>query len=301
MPAGHEQSRTGRHLVRRLASPAWLVLPALAFLVLFYLAPLGVMVRYSFYRPAAGTVIGGGLTLQNYVEFFGSATYVYILGRTLLIGAAVTLVTAVMAYPIAFAMARGPDGLRKWLLLAVLSPLLIAVIVRSFGWMLLLGLDGPVNRLLLAVGVVQQPVKFLYNHLGIVIGLAHVYLPFMVLPVAAALERVDPTVEDAAVTLGARPWPLFRRVILPLSLPGVAAGSVLVFTLSVSAYVTPALLGGAGYRVIPTFVAQQMIVLLNWPLGSAISVVLVLVTLAAVALYQALVGTRLRHLERRDA
>lgn len=276
------------------------MLPGLAFLVLFYLIPLGVLVRYSFYLPAAGTVIGGGLTLQNYVEFFGSATYLYILGRTLLIGAAVTAVTVVMAYPIAFTMARGPDGLRKWLLLAVLSPLLIAVIVRSFGWMLLLGLDGPVNQMLLALGVVHQPVKFLYNHLGIGIGLAHVYLPFMVLPIAAALERVDPTVEDAAVTLGARPWPLFRRVILPLSLPGVAAGSVLVFTLSVSAYVTPALLGGAGYRVIPTFVAQQMIVLLNWPLGSAISVVLVLVTLAAVALYQALVGTRLRHLERRD-
>lgn len=120
------------------------------------------------------------------------------------------------------------------------------------------------------------------------------------LPVAAALERIDPSVEDAAVTLGATPFTLFRRVMLPLSLPGVAAGSVLVFTLSVSAYVTPALLGGAGYRVIPTFVAQQVLVLLNWPLGSAIAVVLVLVTLAAVSAYQALLGTRLRHLQRAE-
>lgn len=281
-------------------SPAWLLVPALGFLVVFYLVPLGVMVRYSFYRPATGTIVSGGLTLENYREFFASATYLYILVRTLGIGVAVTAITLGMGYPIAVTMAKGPRRLQKWLLLAVLSPLLIAVIVRSFGWLLLLGLDGPVNRLLLALGFAARPVKLLYNHLGIVIGLTHVYLPFMVLPVAAALERIDPAVEDAAVTLGATPASLFRRVVVPLSLPGVAAGSVLVFTLSVSAYVTPALLGGAGYRVIPTFVAQQMLVLLNWPLGSAISVVLVLVTLAAVAAYQALVGTRLGHLERRE-
>ena len=112
-----------------------------------------------------------------------------------------TALTFLLGYPIAFTLAKGPAGIRKWLLLIVLSPLLIAVIVRSFGWMLLLGLDGPVNRTLLAIGLVDRPVKFLFNHLGIIIGLVHVYLPFMVLPVAAALERIDPDVENAAVTL----------------------------------------------------------------------------------------------------
>jgi putative spermidine/putrescine transport system permease protein len=284
-----------------LRHPGWLLLPPLAFLGLFYLWPLGAMVRYSFYRPAVGTVISGGVTLANYIEFFSSPTYLFILGRTLLIGAVVTGLTLLMGYPLALTLAKGPASIRKWLLLIVLSPLLIAVIVRSFGWMLLLGLDGPVNRALLALGLVEQPVKFLFNHLGLIIGLTHVYLPFMVLPLAAALERIDPAVEDAAVTLGATPLALFRRVVFPLSLPGVAAGSVLVFTLSVSAYVTPALLGGAGYRVIPTFVAQQITVLLNWPLGSAIAVVLVLVTLAAVTAYQALLNTSLRHLQGREA
>lgn len=151
-------------LLERLGSPAWLLVPILAFLVACYLLPLGTMVRYSFYRPAAGTIVSGGVTLANYLEFFGSATYLYVLGRTLLIGAVVTALTFVMGYPIAFTLAKGPAGLRKWLLLIVLSPLLIAVIVRSFGWMLLLGLDGPVNGALLALGVVDRPVKFLFNH-----------------------------------------------------------------------------------------------------------------------------------------
>lgn len=302
-PALAVRARGGRAqaLRERLGSPAWLLVPILAFLVACYLLPLGTMVRYSFYRPAAGTIVSGGLTTANYIEFFGSATYLYVLGRTLLIGVVVTALAFLTGYPIAFTLAKGPVAFRKWLLLIVLSPLLIAVIVRSFGWMLLLGLDGPVNRTLLAIGLVDRPVKFLFNHLGIIIGLVHVYLPFMVLPVAAALERIDPDVENAAVTLGATPFALFRRVMLPLSLPGVAAGSALVFTLSVSAYVTPALLGGAGYRVIPTFVAQQILVLLNWPLGSAIAVVLVLVTLAAVTGHQALLGTRLRHLRRGES
>ncbi len=263
----------------------WLLLPALLVLLAFFALPLGTIVVYSLGRSAPGSIYIPDVTLANYAALFETAVYVKVMLRTLRIGLVVTLLALVLGYPYAYLMARGRPWLRSALLLAVLLPLLVSVVVRTYGWMVVLGLDGPVNTLLLAAGLVQKPVKFLFNETGIVIGLLHVFFPFMVLPLSSVLQKVDPQLEDAARTLGAGAFTVFRRVTLPLSVPGIAAGSMLVFTLSVAAYVTPALMGGAGINVMATLVAQQILVLVNWPLGAAVAVMLVVITLVVVTAY----------------
>jgi putative spermidine/putrescine transport system permease protein len=269
----------------RLHGAGWLLLPALLVLLAFFALPMGTILVYSVGRSAPGTLYIPDVTLANYVALFETPVYFKVMVRTLRLGLIVTLLALVIGYPYAFLMARGRPWLRTALLLAVLLPLLVSVVVRTYGWMVVLGLDGPVNTLLLALGLTDRPVKFLFNETGIVIGLLHVFFPFMVLPLSSVLQKLDPQLVEAARTLGAGYPTVFWRVILPLSVPGIAAGSMLVFTLSVAAYVTPALMGGAGINVMATLVAQQILVLVNWPLGAAVAVTLVLITLLVVAAY----------------
>jgi len=272
-----------RRLVR--SGTGWLLLPALLVLLTCFALPMGTILVYSFGRSAPGTLFIPDLTLHNYASLLTTPVYFKVMLRTLRLGIIVTLLALVIGYPYAYVMARGRPWLRTGLLLAVLLPLLVSVVVRTLGWIVVLGLDGPVNQALQALGLTSQPVKFLFNETGIIIGLLHVYFPFMVLPLSSVLQKLDPQLEEAARTLGAGYPTVFRRVILPLSVPGIAAGSMLVFTLSVAAYVTPALMGGAGINVMATLVAQQILVLVNWPLGSAVAVALVLITLVVVAGY----------------
>ncbi len=272
-----------RRLVR--SGAGWLLLPALLVLLTCFALPMGTILVYSFGRSAPGTLFIPDLTLHNYASLLTTPVYFKVMLRTLRLGVIVTLLALVIGYPYAYVMARGRPWLRTGLLLAVLLPLLVSVVVRTLGWIVVLGLDGPVNQALQALGLTSQPVKFLFNETGIIIGLLHVYFPFMVLPLSSVLQKLDPQLEEAARTLGAGYPTVFRRVILPLSVPGIAAGSMLVFTLSVAAYVTPALMGGAGINVMATLVAQQILVLVNWPLGSAVAVALVLITLVVVAGY----------------
>jgi putative spermidine/putrescine transport system permease protein len=272
---------------RRLApgGAGWLLLPAVLVLLGFFALPMGTILVYSFGRRAPGVLYIPDLTFENYASLFTTPVYFNVMVRTLRLGLIVTLLALVIGYPYAYLMARGRPWLRTGLLLAVLLPLLVSVVVRTYGWMVILGLDGPINQALLGLRLASQPVKFIFNETGIIIGLLHVYFPFMVLPLSSVLQKLDPQIEEAARTLGAGYPTVFRRVILPLSVPGIAAGSMLVFTLSVAAYVTPALMGGAGINVMATLVAQQILVLVNWPLGSAVAVMLVLVTLVVVAAY----------------
>lgn len=276
------------HVPRRRAArtgAGWLLLPALLVLLAFFALPMGTILVYSVGRSAPGALYIPDLTLANYVTLLETPVYFKVMMRTLRLGLIVTLLALVMGYPYAFLMARGRPWVRTGLLLAVLLPLMVSVVVRTYGWIVVLGLDGPVNTLLLALGLTSQPVKFVFNETGIVIGLLHVFFPFMVLPLSSVLQKLDPQLVEAARTLGAGYPTVFWRVILPLSVPGIAAGSMLVFTLSVAAYVTPALMGGAGINVMATLVAQQILVLVNWPLGAAIAVTLVIITLLVVTAY----------------
>jgi ABC-type spermidine/putrescine transport system permease subunit I len=281
------------------AGAGWLLLPALLVLLAFFALPMGTILAYSVGRSAPGTLYIPDVTLANYAALFDTPIYLKVMVRTLRLGLIVTLLALVIGYPYAFLMGRGRPWVRTSLLLAVLLPLLVSVVVRTYGWMMVLGLDGPLNTLLMALGVTTRPVKFLFNEIGIVIGLLHVFFPFMVLPLSSVLQKLDPQLVEAARTMGAGYPTVFWRVILPLSVPGIAAGSMLVFTLSVAAYVTPALMGGAGINVMATLVAQQILVLVNWPLGAAVAVTLVLITLLVVAAYnrflEASAGVSHRH------
>ena len=174
---------------------------------------------------------------------------------------------------------------RAYLTLVILAPLLISVVVRSFGWLVILGPNGLVNSALRGLGLIDEPLRLLYTETAIALGLVHVFLSFMVLSVAAALGRIDPAVLRAAASLGAGPIRTFLRVVLPLSLPGVAAGSVIVFTLSASAFITPALLGGPRVKVMSYLAYQQTMLLSDWPYGAAIALVLLAMTSAGVLVY----------------
>lgn len=268
--------------------PWLLVAPALVLFVLLLVAPLGIMAWLSLYRldRTTGQLLPHGL--GHYVAFLTDAFYLGILGRTVKLAAVTTLVAALAGYPLAVAMTRASPRRRAMLLLVVLAPLMISVVVRTFGWVVLLGPNGAVNALLLRLGLVAEPLALLYSETAIVLGLVHVLLPFAVLPIFAALQNVDPDLLRAAQSLGATPAHGFWRITLPLSLPGVVAGTLIVFALSSSAFVTPAVLGGARLKVMSSLAYQQIMQLADWPGGAAVALILMAISVSAVLVYQRL-------------
>jgi putative spermidine/putrescine transport system permease protein len=248
-----------------------LVLPNLAWLALFMLGPLLTLFVISFRGYEAGRGIQDFWTLSHYVNFLTDAYHLEILGRTMRLGLVVTLWCLVLGYPLAYGLSRLRGFPRALLYFVVLLPLLTSAVVRTFGWMILLSNNGFLNRTLMDLGILDDPIRFMYSMNGIVIALAQVLLPFMVLALDAALLNIDPRIVEAARNLGAGTVRVFLQVTLPLSLPGVLSGSVLVFTLAVSAFVTPSLIGGPRVPVMATLIYQQGMSLLNWPFGGAIA------------------------------
>jgi putative spermidine/putrescine transport system permease protein len=253
--------------------------PGAAFMVLAFVVPVAVLAASSFLDADKN------FTIERYWRFFSDTQYVSTLWNSIRIAFYATAAATLVAYPLAYAMARLGSGWRSLILIVTILPLTISVVIRSFGWQILLRNGGPINQSLIALGVIDEPIRLLYSEIGVVIGLVHVFLPFMVLPLASAIERIDRRLEEAAMILGASAPRRFLHVVLPLSVPGLAAGATLVFTASISAYVTPALLGGEGIQVMPTMVAQQVLTLMDWSFGSAVSMVLTVVSLGAVIIH----------------
>ena len=256
--------------------------PALALLVVFFVLPYGDMIAMSFRSPAAGAVYGPGFTLANYGIALGDPFYLAVLVRTLALGATVTVLCLALAYPIALHLARVSD---RWHVLfygLVVSPLLVGVLVRNFGWMIILSFDGPLNQVLLGLGLIDKPLRLLFNATVVVLALVHVLVPFMVLPIVNALRAIEPALYEASQSLGASRLATFRRVTLPLSLPGVLAGTILVFVLAISAFVTPALLGGQRVVLMSSIIIQQLIGAFAWPFGATLAMLLSLSTLGVV-------------------
>lgn len=284
--AGAAPARARDVKARRAPRAPWLLLAApLAVYAVLYLAPLASLFGLSLFRFDRVTGALAEPTLANYTRLLGDPFYLGILGRTLRVGLLVTLATLLLGYPLAYHLVRTTGRRRTWLTLLVLAPLLVSVVVRSFGWLVILGPNGLVNAVLLRLGLVGEPLRLLYTEGAIVLGLTHVFLSFMVLSVAAVLARIDPALLRAAQNLGATPAQAFWRVVAPLSLPGVAAGSLIVFTLSTSAFITPALLGGPRVKVMSYLAYQQTLLLSDWPAGGAVAFVLLAVTAASVLLY----------------
>jgi putative spermidine/putrescine transport system permease protein len=257
-------------------------MPALLFYVGVYIYPLLLLLSWSFFDP--------GFTLKHYQELFGESAYFRALLNTLEISFSVTILSLLIGYPLAYLMTTTSARARGVLMSLILIPLWTSLLVRTFAWIVILGRNGIVNKLLIGVGLIDQPLKLLYNMLGVQIGMVHVLLPFMVFPLYGVMSRIDPGLVRAARSLGAAPRMAFRHVFLPLSLPGVAAGCVLVFLLAVGFYITPALLGGPGQITLATLIAMMINALLNWGFGATLSLLLVTVVAALFVVFSTLMG-----------
>jgi putative spermidine/putrescine transport system permease protein len=268
----------------------WLVAPLGLLLSVWFLLPLALLLSQSFQPLVIGQPAPPGLTLANYVRFLADPFYLGTLRATVGLGAVVTGVAVVLGYPVAFGLARGRHRWRSALRLLVVAPLLVSVVIRTYGWIVLLATNGVVNQALLWLHLVDEPVKFMFTYTGVTIGLVHFALPVAILSLVGVIEAVDPALEEAARSLGAGPVQTFLRITLPLTLPGIAAGSMLVFSLTVAAFVTPALMGGPSLVVLSTLIYQTMTVTLEWGFGAAVATILLVVATGLFLGYQRLLA-----------
>lgn len=254
--------------------PLALLGPDLAWLAVFMFAPAALLFVISLKGYAAGRGIIDVWQLSNYTQFISDPFYRQVLINTLWIGVEVTVVCLVLGFPVAMALSRAQGWKRSVLYFGILMPLLTSAVVRTFGWMILLANNGFINQTLIASGLTDSPIRLMYNQLGVVTALSEVLLPFMVLALDAALLNIDGALYEAAENLGAHRLRIFLRVTLPLAMPGVVSGSLLVFTLAISSFVTPTLIGGARLNLMSTMIYQQAMALLNWPFGAAIAFIM---------------------------
>lgn len=274
-----------------------IILPSILLILFFFVGPYTNMLITSFRPPIRGVI--EGLTVANYVKGLTDGYYTGVLLFTLVLGAITTISTLVLGYPLAYHLAQRETKYKAALFIMVLSPLLTDVVIRCYGWMLLLGDRGLINNALVDMGLIQNPLPLMYNVGGVYVGLVHVYLPFMVLSLIGSIQSIDPDLREAARSLGASRVKSFLKITLPLSLPGIASGCILVFLLSVSSYVIPILLGGNKVMITPVLVIQTMLEALNWPFGAALAFILfscavIIVTLLFIVLDKLTKGMSVR-------
>ena len=247
-----------------------LALPASLALLFFFILPM----VYILIR----TLTENGTA--DFTEFFTDPPYLHILWTTIRVSLVSTAVSLLLGYPTAYYMARTTSRLKQAMVIVILFPFLVSAVVRSYGWMVILGTNGLLNQLLLGLGLISEPLKLLNTEAAVIIGMIHLLIPYMILSLVGVLQSIDPNVEYAAYSLGASPMTTFRKVVFPLSTPGIISGCVLVFTMSMTSYVTPKLLGGSKFRMMATMVVQEINVNFDWGAASAISYILLAVILA---------------------
>ena len=250
------------------------VLPALLFVFLFFLLPLLFVLLESVRTEQ------GNLTLAGYFDFFRKPNTLAVYWRTLRIGAIVTVLAILLGYPASYLLSRLPARRRSILMALVILPLMTNPVARTYAWLIILGRSGIINDLLLGLGLAAEPQRLIFTEQAIIIGLLQLFLPLMVLPLVSALENIPDDVVEAARSLGAGGVTAFRRVILPLSADGLVLGGTLVFTGAITAYVTPAILGGNRVLVLSTLLQQRASVAMDWGAATVVAVVMLLTTLA---------------------
>ena len=246
-----------------------LAFPTALALFVFFLVPMAYILLRTLFTN--GT--------SDFTAFFTDPFYLDILWTTLRVSLLSTGISLLLGYPVAYFMARTRSRMKKVMMVIILFPFLVSAVVRSYGWMVILGTNGLLNQLLLALGLISRPLKILNTEAAVIIGMIHLLIPYMVLSLVGVLQSIDPNVEYAAYSLGATPAQTFAKVVFPLSLPGVLAGCVLVFTMSMTSYVTPKLLGGSKFRMMATMVVQEINVNFDWSAASAVSYILLAVIL----------------------
>ncbi len=280
--AASEAPPRSRRRVRQASSLFLLLLPGVLLLALGLLWPFASMFGISLYDKYPQH---GALTLSHYLQFVGDSYQLAIVLRTFALALVVTLLTAVIGYPVAWYLAWSDSRFKHLIFLGVVFPLLVSIVVRTIGWTILLGNEGLVNSLLVWLGVVNAPLRLMQSFGSVAVGMTHILLPFMVLSIYSVLGKIDRSLIESAGVLGASPARTFLRVVLPLSIQGVAAGSVIVFCLCIGAYITPTWLGRGHVTVMSMSIYEQMVVTVDWPLGAAASMLLTLATLAVLVVY----------------
>ena len=270
-----------------------LIVPLLVFMTLFFILPVGLIFATSFNPQAVGQVtITSDLTLDNYIRFFQRSNYLMAAGRSLLLAAVVSIVTLFIAYPMAFIIAKTRHpGRNTFLLILVLASMQLDMVIRLYGMMVILGDNGLINQMLAGLGLIESPLPLMYNFLGVVLGLVQFSLPFMILTLVGVIRGIDPSLEEAARSLGATRRRTFQRVTLPASMPGILSGTLLVFALSISSYIVPALMGGFRVGVLPIHIFQQVAESARFQFGATLAVILFLLSAVAILIYLH-VGTR---------
>jgi ABC-type spermidine/putrescine transport system permease subunit I len=272
------QRRQESQLLLGLSAPALLAIMVVVFLPISWLSGLSLFDR------------GGDLTLENYARIFQSPLYLNTFVVTFQISALVTLLCVALGYPLCYWMARMPPRRAALCMIFVLVPFWTSVLVRTYAWLVLLQRNGLVNQWLVSLGIVDEPLQLAHNLTGSVIGMVHIMLPFLVLPLYASMRAIDTDLVRAAIGMGASPARAFRDVFLPMSLPGLFAGVVLVFVLSLGFFVTPALLGGGRVQMMAQRIESTITIYSNWGAASALGVVLLLATLLLVWLLHRIFG-----------
>jgi putative spermidine/putrescine transport system permease protein len=273
----------------------WLLAgPALLLFVGIVLIPIAMTVLLSFHDWGQYKGIETVITLKNWREIATDSYFFEIFVRTFRIALLVTVIAVLIGAPEAYILNRMRAPWRGIFLVIVLGPLLISVVARTLGWALLLGSTGLINVTLVRLGIIGTPVRFMFSETGVVIALVHVLVPFVVISVWASLQRLDPQVENAAISLGASGVTVLRRIVLPQVMPGILSGAIVVFALAASAFATPAIIGGRRLKVASTLAYDEFLNTLNWPLGAAVAVLLL------IALVVIIVGSN-RLVERRYA
>ncbi|CAA9311056.1 MAG: Spermidine/putrescine import ABC transporter permease protein PotB [uncultured Microvirga sp.] len=276
-----------------LLSASLLIGPATVFVVAGLLMPLLILLRYSFNRFEPRRMMVEAVTAENYVKFFSDPFYTNIFWTTLRVAALCTAVCLIMGLPLAYVLARTQSRYKNILIMLVVLPLFVGNAVRAAGWMTLFGSKGFLNVSLMSLGVIEAPMQIMYTEMAVIFGIIAVNLPYMVLTLQSVIEGIHRNVEEAAFSLGAGPFAMFRRVLLPLALPGLLAGSILTFILGMNAYATPVLLGGPKFKMMGPLVFGQF-QLNNWPFGAAVAFILMDATLILTATANLMVQRRYR-------
>ncbi|WP_316227292.1 ABC transporter permease [Bradyrhizobium sp. SZCCHNR1047] len=276
-----------------------LALPALMLFLGVVVIPLAMTVMLSFHDWGQYKGIEPVFILKNWIEIFDDPYYAEMFWRTFRVAVLATLITAVFGVPEAYILNRMQGPWKGLFLLVIIGPLLISVVARTLGWALLFGgNNGLANKLLMTLGLINSPVRFMFTETGMVIALAHAMMPFMVLAVWTALQRLDPQIENAALSLGANSLTVVRRIVLPQIMPGVLSGAIIVFSLSASAFATPAIIGGRRLKVAATLAYDEFLNTLNWPLGAAVAVLLLIALVLIVVGSNALIERRYQEMFR---
>ncbi len=271
---------------RRQLPAGWrhflLVCPAMAALLLLFVYPISSVLVRSVFSP--------DFTLQHYLYFFKTPLYARVMWITFEISLLSTLSALLVGYPVAYVLRRARPAVRNLFLLAITLSFMISLLVRNYSWIIVLQRNGVLNDVLTYFGLIDHPLKLLHNRFGVIVGMTHIFIPYIVFPVYSVMMGIDLNLEKAAQNLGASRWQTFWRVSFPLTLPGIGAGALLVFIMALGFFITPALLGGRRDQMLSNLIQIQVVDLLNWPFASAMSVILLIVTLIVFAVYNRYLG-----------